>query len=91
MKINRRLFIYSLLSFSSIGIFKLYSDSTKRFISKKECMKKILELLNYEKVKILKINPIKNINQKINDDFNEGNIVNIDGWIFSESEIINSI
>ena len=91
MKINRRLFIYSLLSFSSIIIFKLYSDSTKRFISKKECMKKILELLNYEKVKILKINPIKNINQKINDDFNEGNIVNIDGWIFSESEIINSI
>ena len=91
MKTNRRAFIFSLLSFSSIGFIKLYSESTKRFISKKECMKKILELLNYEKVKILKINPIKNINQKINDDFSEGNIVNIDGWIFSESEVINSI
>ena len=91
MKINRRAFIFSLLSFSSIGVIKLYSESTKRFISKKEYMKKILELLNYEKVKIFKINPINNIEKKINDDFNQGNIVNINGWIFSESEIINSI
>lgn len=96
MNLTRRNFIFSTFFLTAIGLTRFYSPSNKNFFSKSDYLRKILEELNYTKSISTKSNkledlPFKYQDEVISEGFKNGNLVNIDGWIFSESEVLNSI
>ena len=81
MKINRRFFSLSLFNFFKTSYKVLPQSFAKDEIPKKEYLKKILEYLNYKK-------EIKNKGNNANRLIINKNIVEINGWVFTEEEIL---
>tara|TARA_Y200000002_G_scaffold164933_1_gene136089 strand:+ start:533 stop:832 length:300 start_codon:yes stop_codon:yes gene_type:complete len=90
MKISRRIFILSFLSFfTSVIINSIFFNSTKRFIYLKKYLKeKGYEKNNFDEY-VLKKDDFSQveIDKFIAIDFKRNKIENIDGWILSEFEI----
>ena len=91
---KRRTFIFTFLSFCTLGVTRLTLLSDDKKYIKNDYMKSILLKLNYKK-KVNQKNNIKksnfllkNRNKKISEDFINSNTLNIEGWIFSEYEVL---
>ena len=81
MKMNRRFFLISSFSFLLASCSTLYTPFDKDRISKEECLNKILKYLNYKKETRNK----ENIASKL---LVKNNIININGWILTEREVL---
>ena len=81
MKINRRFFIITIFSLFLTSFGALYKTFDEEQISKKEHFKKILKYLNYD-------NNFKYNENKTNKVLINENSININGWIFTEREVL---
>ena len=81
MKINRRFFLLSSFSFLVTSCATLYNPFEEDRISKEEYLNKILKYLNYKKES-------RNKENKKNKLLIKNNIININGWILTEREVL---